>query len=159
MLQRLGRRLEARALFDAARATVDELAANIPDDALRAAFLTGAAAILPPGAQIAVLDGDPSSAVPFTIRRRFPDGYRIAPHTHPTDEHVTVIQGTFAVGMGERFDAAAMRQLAPGGYVTAPANQAHFAAAQGETIVQIHAIGPFALTYVNPADAPRTATK
>lgn len=118
-----------------------------------------APAVLPAGAQIAVLDGDPSSAVPFTIRLRFPDGYRIAPHTHPTDEHVTVIQGTFAVGMGERFDAAAMRQLGPGGYVTAPANQAHFAAAQGETIVQIHANGPFALTYVNPADAPRTATK
>lgn len=115
--------------------------------------------ILPAGAQMAVLDGDPSQAVPFTLRLRLPDGYRLAPHTHPTDEHVTVIRGKFLVGMGSSFDEGAMQALAPGGYVTAPANHPHFATARGETVVQVHAMGPFVVTYVNPADAPKTAAR
>ena len=85
---------------------------------------------------------------------KMPSGYRIAPHTHPTDENVTVISGTFLVGMGKTFDAKNMMTLHAGGFVTAPAKGAHFAEAQGPTIVQVHAMGPFALTYVNPADAP-----
>ncbi len=116
-----------------------------------------APAVFPAGAQMAVLEGDPSSASLFTVRLRLPDGYKIAPHTHPTDENVTVISGTFRVGMGTTFDSKGMMTLQPGGFVTAPANQAHFAVAQGATIVQVHAMGPFALTYVNPADNPQTS--
>ena len=114
-----------------------------------------APAVFPPGAQMAVLQGDPGGTAPFTVRLRFPDGYRIAPHTHPTDEHVTVISGTFRVGMGTKFDPKGMMALGAGGFVTAPANHAHYAVAQGVTVVQVHAVGPFALTYVNPADIPR----
>jgi quercetin dioxygenase-like cupin family protein len=114
-----------------------------------------APAVFPPGAQMAVLQGDPGGTAPFTVRLRFPDGYRIAPHTHPTDEHVTVISGTFRVGMGATFDPKGMSTLSAGGFVTAPANQAHYAVAQGATVIQVHALGPFALTYVNPADTPR----
>jgi len=106
---------------------------------------------------MAVLQGNPAGTDLFTVRLRFPDGYKIAPHTHPTDENVTVISGTFRVGMGTTFDAKGAMTLGAGGFVTAPANQAHYAAAQGVTVVQVHAIGPFALTYVNPSDAPRAS--
>ena len=58
---------------------------------------------LPPGAQLAVLEGDPmASSGDFTIRLKMPDGYRIAPHTHPHRENVTVISGTLKVGMGDQ---------------------------------------------------------
>jgi quercetin dioxygenase-like cupin family protein len=116
-----------------------------------------APAVFPAGAQMAVLEGDPASTSLFTVRLRLPDGYKIAPHTHPTDENVTVISGTFRVGMGTTFDSKGMMSLPPGGFVTAPANHAHFAIAQGATIVQVHAMGPFALTYVNPADNPQSS--
>ena len=116
-----------------------------------------APAVFPPGAEIAVLEGDPTSTALFTVRLRFPNGYRIPPHTHPTDEHVTVIRGTLLVGMGETFDPNAMQALEVGAFVTAPANHAHYAAARGPTVVQVHALGPFALTYVNPSDAPSQA--
>ena len=111
--------------------------------------------VFEPGAQFAVVQGDPSKAgEEFTVRLRFPNGYKVQPHTHPTAEHVTVLAGTFLVGMGSTFDKTKMIALAPGGFVTAPAEHAHYGLARGETVVQIHAIGPFALTYVNPADAP-----
>jgi quercetin dioxygenase-like cupin family protein len=118
-----------------------------------------APAVFPPGAQMAVLEGDPGGSGLFTVRLRMPNGYKIAPHTHPTDENVTVISGAFRVGMGNTFDKKGMMVLHGGGFVTAPRNQAHFAEAQGETIVQVHALGPFALTYVNPADMPKAAVR
>ena len=113
-----------------------------------------APAIFPAGAQMAVLQGNPGGTELFTVRLRMPSGYKIPPHTHPTDEHVTVISGTFRVGMGKTFDAAHTMSLKAGGFVTAPAHEAHFAVAVGPTIVQVHALGPFAMTYVNPADTP-----
>jgi quercetin dioxygenase-like cupin family protein len=117
-----------------------------------------APAVFPAGAQLAVLQGDPSKPKEqFTIRLRMPDGYRIPPHTHPTDEHVTVVEGTFLVGMGPQFRADSMTTLDVGAFVTAPAGHAHYAAARGATVVQVHAIGPFALTYVNPSDVPAAA--
>lgn len=116
-----------------------------------------APAVFPAGAQMAVLEGDPSKANVFTVRLRMPAGYKIPPHTHPTDENVTVVSGQFKVGMGTTFDASAMKTLPQGGFVTAPQGMAHYAMAVGETIVQVHALGPFALTYVNPADAPKAA--
>ena len=103
-----------------------------------------------------MLQGDPSKAgEEFTVRLRLPNGYRIAPHTHPTAENITVIEGTFLVGMGSTFDRAKTMALPRGAFVSAPAEHPHYAAAKGETVVQVHAIGPFALTYVNPADAPQ----
>ena len=118
-----------------------------------------APAVFPPGAQMAVLQGDPSGNAVFTVRLRFPDGYKLAAHTHPTDEQVTVISGTFRIGMGKTFDTKGMLTLNAGGFATAPANMPHYAAAQGETVVQVHAVGPFVLTYVNPADLPKAASR
>src|SRR3954451_7503554 len=95
-----------------------------------------APAVFEPGAQIAVMQGDPSKAgEEFTVRLRFPNGYKVQAHTHPTTEHVTVLAGTFLVGMGSTFDATKMIALAPGGFVTAPAEHAHYAQARGETVV------------------------
>jgi quercetin dioxygenase-like cupin family protein len=118
-----------------------------------------APAVFRPGAQMAVLQGDPSKPEPFIVRLRFPNGYEIAPHTHPTDEHVTVISGTFRVGMGTKFVDAKMVALPAGAFVTAPALHAHYAKAQGPTTVQVNAVGPFALTYVNPSDAPKSGAR
>jgi quercetin dioxygenase-like cupin family protein len=115
-----------------------------------------APAIFPPGAQFAVVEGDPSAAGEvFTVRLLFPNDYVLAPHTHPADEYVTVLRGTFLAGMGEQFSADALAPLQAGDFMTMPAADAHFAKTLGVTEVQVHGIGPFQLTYVNPADDPR----
>lgn len=116
-----------------------------------------APAVFPPGAKFAVVQGDPSGTSLFTVRLSFPNGYKIPPHFHPTDEHVTVISGTFLVGMGDSIDAAHALVLPAGGFITAGANMHHWAVARGQTVVQVHGIGPFALTYVHPQDAPRAS--
>ena len=115
-----------------------------------------APASLPAGAQMAVLDGDPGKAgMPFVIRAKFPDGYRIAPHWHPTDENVAVLSGAFLVGMGDKFDDKSMTTLAAGGFAHMPKTMHHYASAKGETVIQVHGVGPFVVNYVNPADDPR----
>ena len=106
------------------------------------------------GASFAVMSGDPSQAGLFVVRLRMPAGYKIAPHWHPTDEHVTVLSGTFSLGMGEKFDTATMKELPAGGYALLPAEMRHYALAKTEVTVQVHGIGPFVLTYVNPSDDP-----
>jgi len=113
------------------------------------------------GASFTVVSGDPGKAGIFVVRLKMPAGYRINPHWHPTDEHVTVLSGTFALGMGDQFDVAALKELPVGGYGLLPAQMRHYAMAKTEAIVQVHGMGPFTLTYVNPADDPskRTATK
>ena len=105
-------------------------------------------------ASMAVVSGDPGKPGPFVVRLKAPAGFKVAPHWHPTDENVTVLSGTFALGMGEKFDAAALKELGPGGYGLMPANMRHFAMAKTAVVVQVHGTGPFALTYVNPADDP-----
>ena len=109
------------------------------------------------GAQFTLISGDPSKEGLYVVRLKMPAGYKINPHWHPTDEHVTVISGSFLVGMGETFDKATMKELPAGGYVLLPAQMRHYAmAGKKETIVQVHGMGPFQLTYVNPADDPST---
>jgi quercetin dioxygenase-like cupin family protein len=110
---------------------------------------------LPAGAQFAVLEGDPSQRGFFTLRLRLPDGYVIPPHSHPGVERLTVITGTFNLGMGDRVDRQATRALAPGSYFSMPPGMNHFAIADGETVVQLTSIGPWQVNYVNPADDPR----
>lgn len=115
---------------------------------------------LPRGAQLAVLEGDPSkSGALFTIRAKLPDGYIVPPHWHPTDERVVVIQGTLGMGLGEKFDQAAGRELPVGSYASMPQGVRHFAWAKGETVIQVSAMGPFEINYVNPADDPRKTPK
>ena len=108
------------------------------------------------GAQMAVVDGDPTKPGPFVIRAKFPAGFRVMPHWHPTDESVTVISGTLAAGMGEKWDDAAMKTFTAGAFARMPRKSPHYVQAKEETIVQVHGTGPFTLTYVNPNDDPRT---
>jgi len=115
--------------------------------------------MLPPGAKAAVLEGDPGKAGAFTIRLRMPGGYKIPPHWHPTVEHVTVISGTFNLGMGDKFDDTKGTALPAGSFGYMGVKMRHYAWATGETEVQVHGMGPFALHYVNPADDPRNAKK
>jgi quercetin dioxygenase-like cupin family protein len=110
---------------------------------------------LPPGAKMAVLEGDPTKEGPFTMRALLPDGYSVPPHTHPAIEHVTVISGTFNFGMGEKFDKSATQAMPAGSFGHWPPGMKHFAWADGETIIQIHGLGPWGIQYVNPADDPR----
>jgi len=113
---------------------------------------------LPAGSQVAVVEGDPSKAVPFVLRVKFPDGYRVPPHWHPTAEHLTVLSGTLLAGMGDTLDANATTALSAGGYVTMGSRMHHFVIAKGATEIQVHAVGPFTITYVNPKDDPRAKT-
>jgi hypothetical protein len=114
-----------------------------------------APAVFPTGARMAVVSGDPSKAGLFTIELAMPDGYRILPHFHPTDEAIEVKQGTFLFGTGDTFDAAKTKSMKVGDKGMVQANMHHFAAAEGATVVAVTAMGPFALTYVNPADDPQ----
>lgn len=113
--------------------------------------------VLAKGAMFAVVSGDPGKPAPFVIRLKLPAGYKIAAHWHPTDEHVTVVSGTFALGMGETFDLATLKALPAGGYGLMPAEMRHFAMAKTAAVVQVHGVGPFVLNYVNPADDPSKA--
>jgi quercetin dioxygenase-like cupin family protein len=110
---------------------------------------------LPPGAQLAVLEGDPTASTGnFTIRLKMPDGYKVAPHTHPHRENVTVLSGTLKVGMGDQFDASKMMSFAPGSFAYLDPTMHHYAAASGETVIQIHGMSPVKFNYINPADDP-----
>jgi anti-sigma factor ChrR (cupin superfamily) len=110
--------------------------------------------ILPPGAQIAVVSGDPFKDGLYVIRLKMPAGYKIPAHNHPTTEYVTVISGEFSLGMGDKLDPKKGISLSPGGFAEAPAKMNHYAWTTGEAIVQVHGQGPFAITYVDPADDP-----
>ncbi len=107
-----------------------------------------------PGVQLAVLSGDPNGTGPFTVRLKMVDGNVLAPHWHPEDENVTVISGTLQVGMGDKFDANAVKALPIGSHVLVPKQMHHYAKASGETIVEVYGQGPFKINYVNPADDP-----
>jgi quercetin dioxygenase-like cupin family protein len=110
---------------------------------------------LPPGAKVAILDGDPTKPGPFVMRARLPDGYKIPPHTHPQAERMTVLSGNLRLGMGDKFDPKHATELAPGTYAALPPGMKHFAWAEGETVIQVHGEGPWVIEYVNPADDPR----
>ena len=114
-----------------------------------------APASLPPGAQLAVLEGDPTaSSGDFTVRLKMPDGYKIAPHWHPNRENATVISGTFKVGMGDSFDASKMMTFGTGSFAYLDPSMHHYAMASGETVVQVHGMSPLQINYVNPSDDP-----
>jgi quercetin dioxygenase-like cupin family protein len=112
---------------------------------------------LPKGAMFAVLEGDPDKEGPFVFRVKIPDGYRVPPHTHPKTERVTVISGTFNIGMGDRFDAKATKEMPAGTYGYWEAGMKHFVWSKGETVVQFHGMGPWSIEYLNPDDDPRNA--
>lgn len=114
-----------------------------------------APSFVPAGAQLAVIEGDPSASNgDFTIRLKMPDGYRIPPHWHPKRENVTVISGNFKVGMGDTFDESKMMTFGAGSFAYMDPSMHHYAMANGEAVVQVHGMSPFQFNYVNPNDDP-----
>lgn len=110
---------------------------------------------LPPGAQIATIEGSMSEAKPFTVRLKLPADYQVPAHSHPAVERVTVLSGTFNMGVGDKIDRTQTRALAAGSMAIMQPGTTHFVWTGEETIVQLHGIGPWGVTYANPADDPR----
>jgi len=135
-----------------------------PDQAKGPMTLYGAAdivwrpgpATMPKGVELAVLEGDPTQPGFFTIRLRFPAGLRIMPHLHSQIEHATVLAGVLHLGMGRSFDSSATRPLPAGSFGFWVPGTPHFAWMEGRVVLQLHGQGPWTVTYVNPADDPRT---
>lgn len=110
---------------------------------------------LPPGVEFVLIEGDPAAAGPLTLRLRFPAGYEIPAHTHPAIEHITVLSGSFGIGMGDALDKSMGRLMPVGSFVVMPVGHTHFAWTEEETVVQLHSVGPWGIDYVDPADDPR----
>jgi ChrR-like protein with cupin domain len=110
---------------------------------------------LPKGVKMCVLEGSPEGIGPFTIRFSAPDGYKIPPHWHYGVEHLTVLQGSVFVAMGDLWDESHAEEVPAGGFSIMPPQMHHFVWTKGETIVQIHGMGPWNIVYVNPAEDPR----
>ncbi len=110
---------------------------------------------LPPGAKMAVLSGDSKKEGLFVMRAKLPAGYKVPPHFHPDKETVTVLSGAFHAAMGDTFDASKLKVMPAGSFLMLPAKNPHFVFTKEETIIQVSAMGPWTLTYVNPADDPR----
>jgi quercetin dioxygenase-like cupin family protein len=107
----------------------------------------------PPGYTRAMLEGEADKAVPFTYRVRLPAGFTIQPHTHANDEHVTVLEGAWSVGVGDTFDASSVRTFPAGSFIVIPAGMPHFLAIEKDTIVQVHGVGPVGFRLVGDRGA------
>src|SRR5215475_11778955 len=107
------------------------------------------------GIEQAKLVGDPSKPGPYTIRLKFPAGYKLAPHTHPDYREVTILSGTWYTGYGEKFDAAALKALPAGSFYTEPANLPHFVEVREPVMIQVSGTGPSGRAFVHPADNPK----
>jgi quercetin dioxygenase-like cupin family protein len=108
-----------------------------------------------PGMEQLNLLGDPAKPGPYTLRLKFPKGFKIAPHTHPDSREVTILSGTFATGYGEKFDAANLKTLPAGSFYTEPANVPHYIAIEEDTILQVSGMGPSGRRFVNPPETPK----
>jgi quercetin dioxygenase-like cupin family protein len=113
--------------------------------------------MLPAGAKMAVLEGDPKTSKSFVVRLRFPDGYRIPVHTHSITDRVTVLQGDFWMGMGTTYDRSLLQPVGSGAVGMIPRDQPHFALAQGDTVIQLFGVGPFDIVWHDQADDPSHA--
>ncbi len=135
---------------DAKKAAAPKKPASMTDHIITPDMLKFAPAppVLPAGCEVAGLNGDMSKkGSEFTVRLRVPDGWKIPPHFHPAEEHVTVIQGAF-------WNEAALKEMPVGGFHAIPKRVHHYGMAKGQTIIQLHGVGPWGITYVNPSDDP-----
>jgi quercetin dioxygenase-like cupin family protein len=110
---------------------------------------------LRPGAKAALLYGDPTKAELFVMRLWLPKGFRVAPHTHPRPEILTVISGRFQLGTGRTANRARTRTLTAGSFSALGPDMPHYAFTDRDTVIQISTTGPWAVNYLNPADDPR----
>ena len=110
---------------------------------------------LPAGSKVAVLYGDSTKEGPFTMRAKLPADYKVPPHFHPATETVTILSGTLHMSMGDTFDASKAKAMGAGSFAALPGKSPHFVFTKEETVIQVSGMGPFSVTYVNPADDPR----
>lgn len=111
---------------------------------------------LPSGAKVAVLEGDPAGDGDFTLRVSFPPGFTIPLHTHPTVERVTVLEGTFYLGIGDTVDRDKAEALPAGSLAVMDSGVVMFGYTGEEpTVIQVNGTGPWGVDYVNPEDDPR----
>jgi hypothetical protein len=110
---------------------------------------------LPTGAKYALLEGDLSRSEPFTVRFKLPANYKVPPHWHPAIEHVTVLEGSFHMGLGEVYDEKKAQKLPVGGFAVMQRGTRHFAFTKEAAVIQLHGMGPWGINYVNPKDDPR----
>jgi len=108
-----------------------------------------------PGLEQVSLVGDPSKPGPYTIRLKFPAGYKLAPHTHPDPREVTILSGTWYTGYGEQADPALLKALPAGSFYTEPANVSHFVVVRQPVMIQVSGTGPSGRTFVKPAINPK----
>src|SRR3972149_8071155 len=117
-------------------------------------------ASLPPGSKVAVLEGDPKQAGLVTMRLKFPPHYKLAPHTHPADERVTVISGTLYFGLGEKIEPAKSYMLPEGSFFVAPMGKPMYAYTKGRGAgIQLNIMGPWGLTFLTPPLEEKLAGK
>lgn len=116
---------------------------------------TDAPPAMPKGSKVAVLEGDLASPGPFTMRVMVPAGYKIPPHFHPGIEHVTVLSGSFFMAQGEKWDESKGHELTAGSFCYMAAGTRHYAWTKRPAVLQVHGMGPWGITYVNPTDDPR----
>ncbi|MFN2637247.1 MAG: SgcJ/EcaC family oxidoreductase [Gemmatimonadaceae bacterium] len=107
-------------------------------------------AVFDPGMKLAVLAGDPAAKGVYTLRLLFPAGYRFPVHWHPGAEQLTVVSGSFVLGMGNTADWGALKTYSPGDFLYIPARHAHFGGGNGTTVIQLHGMGPFQLVLGAP---------
>jgi mannose-6-phosphate isomerase-like protein (cupin superfamily) len=102
------------------------------------------------GVQLAVVHGDPTAASgDYTVRLLFPDGYRFPAHHHPKAEHLTVLTGTFLIGMGTEENPDALESFSPGSFLYFPPNEDHYGGVTGQTVIQLHGQAPFQVVLAN----------
>jgi len=120
-------------------------------------WIDGPAVGLPAGAKLAVVKGDPSKEGDFTVLIKMPANYAVPPHHHPTDEVVRVMgAGTLTYGIGDKLDKSNSGTLTKGYHVTMQSGMNHWVSTTDPVEVQVSGMGPFAITYVDPKDDPRT---
>ncbi|MEN3381080.1 MAG: hypothetical protein V7608_1124 [Hyphomicrobiales bacterium] len=107
------------------------------------------------GMEQANLVGNPSAAGPYTLRLKFPAGYKLAPHVHPDYREVTILSGTWYTGYGAKFDETALKALPAGSFYTEPANVPHFIEVREPVMIQVSGTGPSGRNFVNPADSTK----
>jgi len=109
-----------------------------------------------PGAKIAVLYGDLAKPGLATFRILFPANYRVPAHHHSVTENLTVISGTVYDGLGEQIDRSKATAYPAGSFFVLPANNNHFLwTTDQDAVLQVSVMGPFNMTFVDPAEDPR----
>ena len=110
---------------------------------------------MPSGAKIGVIEGQQTKQPQYILRIKFPAEYKFAPDWHPAIERMTVISGTFNLGMGDKLDTEKTKALTAGSVAIIQPLTNHFAWTSEETVIQLHGVGPQDIHYVKPADDPR----